>query len=66
MRSIISPIAGALALALVIWSAAGFAGDPPTLAVLSFELKDMTPLPDTPEEVQRTASIAPLLREVLA
>ena len=35
------------------------------IAVLDFELKDLTLLPGTPKEVKRTASIAPFLREAL-
>jgi hypothetical protein len=33
--------------------------------VLDFELKDLTPTPNPPEEIDRTASIAPLLRAAL-
>src|SRR5690606_10902441 len=36
------------------------------IAVLDFELKDLTPMPRTPAELERTASVAPLLREALA
>jgi hypothetical protein len=36
------------------------------IAVLDFELKDLTPLPNTPQELERTASVAPLLRRMLA
>jgi hypothetical protein len=36
------------------------------IAVLDFELNDLTLLPRTPEELERTASVAPLLREALA
>ena len=35
------------------------------IAVLDFELHDLTALPRTPEELERTASVAPLLREAL-
>jgi len=35
------------------------------IAVLEFELHDLTLLPRTPEELQRTASVAPLLRAAL-
>ncbi|MGH8490536.1 MAG: DUF2380 domain-containing protein [Gammaproteobacteria bacterium] len=35
------------------------------IAVLEFELHDLTLLPRTPEELQRTASVAPLLRTAL-
>lgn len=36
------------------------------IAVLDFELNDLTPMPRTPAELERTASVAPLLREALA
>jgi Protein of unknown function (DUF2380) len=36
------------------------------IAVLDFELKDLTPMPRTQAELERTASVAPLLREALA
>ncbi len=36
------------------------------IAVLDFELNDITLLPNTKEELERTASIAPLLRESLS
>lgn len=36
------------------------------IVVLDFELKDLTPSPNTPAEMARTASVAPLLREALA
>lgn len=35
------------------------------IAVLDFELHDLTALPRTPEELERIASVAPLLREAL-
>lgn len=35
------------------------------IAVLNFELNDITSLPNTPEEQQRTASLRPLLERVL-
>lgn len=35
------------------------------VAVLEFELNDLTPMPDTQAEMERTASVAPLLREAL-
>jgi hypothetical protein len=37
----------------------------PRIAVLDFELKDLTVIPGTPEEVQRTASLKPMLEEEL-
>lgn len=36
------------------------------VAVLDFDLNDLTLLPRTPEELERTASVAPLLRAALA
>lgn len=38
---------------------------PPTITVLDFELHDLTLAPGTAEERERTASIAPLLRQNL-
>ena len=35
------------------------------IAVLDFELRDMTVIPKTPEEIARTASVKPLLEEEL-
>ena len=40
--------------------------DPVKIAVLEFELNDLTLDPRTPEEVERTASIKPLLAQILA
>lgn len=37
----------------------------PKIAVLAFELKDLTLLPRIPEEIKRTASIKPMLEEEL-
>ncbi|MFA5984376.1 MAG: DUF2380 domain-containing protein [Methylococcaceae bacterium] len=36
------------------------------IAILNFELNDFTALPNTPEEQQRTASIAPLLQQAVS
>jgi hypothetical protein len=38
----------------------------PRIAVLDFELKDLTPAPNIPAEIARTASIKPLLEQELA
>jgi hypothetical protein len=38
----------------------------PRIAVLDFELKDLTPNPNVPAEIARTASIKPLLEQELA
>jgi hypothetical protein len=35
------------------------------IAILDFELHDLTLIPNTPDEVKRTASIKPLLQEIL-
>jgi hypothetical protein len=37
-----------------------------SIAVLDFELNDLTPFPGPPEEVERTASIRPLVERALA
>jgi hypothetical protein len=36
------------------------------IAILDFELNDLTPLPRTAEELERTATVAPLLQAALA
>lgn len=36
-----------------------------SIAILGFELNDLTLLPQTPEELERTASIKPMLEEAL-
>lgn len=36
------------------------------IAILEFELNDLTPMPRTPTELERTASIAPMLRDALS
>jgi hypothetical protein len=46
-------------------STAGFAASNPAILVLDFELNDLTPDPGNASELQRTASIGPLLRENL-
>lgn len=38
----------------------------PRIAVLAFELNDITSLPNTPKEIIRTASIKPLFEEALS
>ena len=42
------------------------AGSGPRLVVLDFELRDLTPIPETPEEIERTAEVGPLLRSTFA
>ena len=43
----------------------GIGSAKPSIAVLDFELKDLTVLPGVPEEIARTASVKPLLEEGL-
>jgi Protein of unknown function (DUF2380) len=43
----------------------GFAIAQPRIAVLDFELKDLTLKPGVPQEVERTASVKPMLEEEL-
>lgn len=50
-----------LALLLVCATSIGVAA--PRIAVLDFELNDITSLPNTPAEIKRTAAMAPLLIE---
>jgi hypothetical protein len=51
-----------LAWAPASWSEPGTAR---SIAVLEFELNDLTPLPATPEELARTAAIRPLVEQAL-
>lgn len=53
----------ALAINLLLLSSADAA---PRIAILSFELNDMTSLPNTPQEQLRTASIRPLLEQAIS
>lgn len=55
---------------LCLWFGAWLTWAPPlnaetSVAILDFELNDLTLLPQTPEELARTASIRPLLEEAL-
>jgi len=50
-----------LALLLICVASTGVAA--PRIAVLDFELNDITSLPNTPKELERTATMAPLLIE---
>lgn len=52
-------------LALLLLCSASTAIAATRIAVLDFELNDITSLPHTPAELQRTASMAPLLIETL-
>lgn len=52
------------ALSLLLVCCAGAAASP-RIAVLGFELKDLTLAPNTPSEIARTASIKPLLEDEL-
>jgi hypothetical protein len=65
VRSILSKALWS-ALALVVMSGASVAAEPPRVAVLDFELVDLTLEPKTPEELQRTASLRALLGKSLA
>lgn len=54
---------------LICWLLVCLSGSPvfakPKVAVLDFELRDLTMLPGIPEEVNRTASVKPMLEEEL-
>ena len=56
-------LAGIVLGSCVVLGSPAFAGT--RIAVLDFELNDLTLLPRTPEELARTAGVAPLLREAL-
>ncbi len=43
----------------------GIAIAQPSVAILDFELRDLTLLPEIPEEIARTASVKPMLEEEL-
>ena len=53
-----------IALTIVVFIPPSFAN--PKIAVLDFELNDITSLPNTVQEQQRTATIRPLLEQALA
>jgi hypothetical protein len=53
----------ALTMGLLLSSAADAA---PRIAILNFELNDVTYLPNTPQEKLRTASIQPLLEQAIS
>ncbi|WP_150049943.1 MULTISPECIES: DUF2380 domain-containing protein [Methylomonas] len=52
-------------LLTVIWLFSSTVWAAPRIAVLEFELKDLTPTPNIPAELARTASIKPLLQHAL-
>ncbi|MDP2180461.1 hypothetical protein [Methylicorpusculum sp.] len=56
-------IISCIALTLLLISHPGVAK--PRIAILNFELNDMTSLPNAIQEQQRTASIQPLLEQAL-
>jgi hypothetical protein len=56
-------LSASLILFLSLTASLGQAGE--RIAVLEFELNDLTFLPDTPKEQRRTASIRPLLEQAL-
>jgi hypothetical protein len=51
-----------LAIVLLL---SGNAGAAPRIAILDFELNDITSMPNTPQELLRTASIQPLLEQAI-
>ena len=51
-------------LLMVLW-VCNSAYASPSIAILNFELQDMTALPNTPQEQQRTASMRPLLEQAM-
>ena len=51
---------------LGVLSAASASAQKPAIAVLNFELNDLTLTPGIAEEKERTASIGPMLRQVLS
>lgn len=61
MRSIL-----AIAAVLLFLPVAPVWAQTTRVAVLEFELNDLTLQPNTPEEVERTASLKPLLQDALA
>ena len=52
-------------LVMILICAASTGAAAPRIAVLDFELNDITSLPNTPEELRRTSTMAPLLSEAL-
>jgi Protein of unknown function (DUF2380) len=54
-----------LIVALLLCFLPGYATAKPKIAVLDFELKDLTLKPGIPQEIERTASIKPMLEEEL-
>lgn len=59
------PIVGACCLLLLCAFLSQPLAASQRIAVLAFELKDLTPMPETAEELQRTASIQALLQDEL-
>ncbi|MCI0667537.1 MAG: DUF3280 domain-containing protein [Methylococcaceae bacterium] len=62
-RARLGPLLSVLCLGLFL-ALPLYAG--PRIAVLDFELKDLTLDPNTQEEIERTASIKPMLEKILA
>ena len=58
-----NPIAQGMLILMMFFSATVNAGG--KIAILSFELNDITSLPNTPAERERTASIKPLLEQAI-
>lgn len=55
-----------LILALLLGLAPVYTQAKPRIAILDFELKDLTLKPGVPQEVERTGSVKPMLEEELA
>lgn len=54
-----------LSIALVLCVFSALANAQPRIAVLDFELKDLTYIPGVPQEIERTASVKPMLEAEL-
>jgi hypothetical protein len=61
--NIVKSAAAMLVLAILFGASAGAET---RIAVLNFELNDITSMPNTPAELKRTSTMAPLLMEALA
>lgn len=65
MKTIFAEKRYLIVLLLLIGLSSTYVEAKPSIAVLDFELRDLTLLPGIPEEKQRTASVKPLLEEEL-
>lgn len=59
------PFGGFCCLLLLYALTSQSLADTQRIAVLAFELRDLTPMPETEDELRRTASIQPLLQQEL-